>query len=86
MSFDMAMMELRKGKKIHRTSWNGKTQYIILARMVKCVLSDGTELDDPENQYIGSNFIMFVGSVGYQCGWLASQGDMLADDWEIMEV
>lgn len=25
----------------------------------------------------------FVGTSGYQCGWLASQADLLADDWEV---
>ena len=29
--------------------------------------------------------LAFVGTSGVQMGWLASQADMLADDWEIVE-
>lgn len=30
---------------------------------------------------IGNNAIAFVGTSGIQMGWLASQADMLAEDW-----
>ena len=34
---------------------------------------------------IGNNVLAFVGTSGVQLGWLASQADMLADDWMIVE-
>ena len=34
---------------------------------------------------IGNNAIAFVGTSGVQLGWLASQADMLAEDWKIVE-
>lgn len=34
---------------------------------------------------IGNKALAFVGTSGVQMGWLASQADMLADDWRIVE-
>ena len=34
---------------------------------------------------IGNKAFAFVGTSGVQLGWLASQADMLADDWYILE-
>ena len=33
---------------------------------------------------IGNKALAFVGTSGVQLGWLASQADMLADDWMIV--
>ena len=38
-----------------------------------------------EHAAIGNKAIAFCGTSGVQIGWLASQADMLADDWEIVE-
>ena len=34
---------------------------------------------------IGNKAIAFVGTSGIQLGWLASQADILAEDWKIVE-
>lgn len=85
MSFSEAIMYLKNGYKVCRKNWNGKSQYICLAYMTECRLLDGTRINDPLHDNIGSKFVMFVGTAGYQCGWLASQADMLANDWCIFE-
>lgn len=84
-SFSCALACLKEGKKIKRAGWNSKTQYIILAHMQTCVTATGISINDPEHENIGSKFLLFVGSSGYQCGWLASQADILAEDWEVFE-
>lgn len=38
-----------------------------------------------EHNAIGNQALAFVGTSGVQLGWLASQADMLADDWKIVE-
>ena len=38
-----------------------------------------------EHDAIGNKAIAFVGTSGVQLGWLASQADMLAEDWIIKE-
>lgn len=85
MGFDEAIRHVKYGKKISRAGWNGKKQCVCLAHMERCILSDGTVIINPEHDEIGANFLMFIGNSGYQCGWLASQADMLADDWEVVE-
>jgi hypothetical protein len=37
------------------------------------------------SEAIGNKAIAFCGTSGVQMGWLASQADMLADDWMIVE-
>lgn len=84
MNFGEALEAIKSGKKAKRKGWNGKNQFICLAEMEKCNIT-GAIILNPEHNDIGSKFIMFVGTSGYQCGWLASQADMLAEDWEIVE-
>lgn len=49
-----------------------------LLRMIR----DG-EIINAEHDAIGNKAIAFVGTSGVQLGWLASQADMLAEDWRI---
>lgn len=37
-----------------------------------------------EHDAIGNKAIAFVGTSGVQMGWLASQADMLAEDWLVV--
>ena len=85
MNFGEALEAIKNGKKAKRKGWNGKEQYVVLAYMQLCITSSGVSINEPEHTDIGSKFLMFVGTSGYRCGWLASQADMLAEDWEIME-
>lgn len=78
--FGAAIRHVRNGGKASRFGWNGKKQYIVLGQMKKCVVH-GDVIVEPQHDAVGDNFIMFVGTSGYQCGWLASQADLLADDW-----
>ena len=84
MNFGLAIEAAKMGKKIARKGWNGKGQYVEL----------GTDFDyyttNDEGRHvchqdIGSTALVFVGTRGRQVGWLASQSDMLADDWYILE-
>ena len=85
MDFGKALEALKEGKRVKRKGWNGKEQYVVLAYMQLCITSSGVSINEPEHTDIGSKFLMFVGTSGYQCGWLASQADMLAEDWEIVD-
>ena len=85
MDFGKALEAIKNGKKAKRKGWNGKEQYVVMAYMKECVTEFGPIITNPQHTNIGNKFLMFVGTSGYQCGWLASQADMLADDWEIVE-
>lgn len=84
MNFGLALEELKKGNKVKRSGWNGKNQYIELAERVSYINSKG-ELINEGHLNIGNKVIAFIGTSGVQLGWLASQADMLAEDWEIVE-
>lgn len=79
-SFGDAIKYLKRGMKVARKGWNGKKQYIQLATGISYKTADG-EIVNCEHDAIGNMAIAFVGTSGVQMGWLASQADMLADDW-----
>ena len=80
MNFGLAIEALKQSKKVARKGWNGKGMYLYLA--------DGKLL----TQEIGDGSYPFTDSIvmktadnRYCIGWLASQTDMLAEDWRIVE-
>ena len=84
MSFGLALEACKMGKRIARKGWNGKGQYVELGRSFT-YFTDGKQMHDTYHEDIGSQALVFVGTRGRQVGWLASQSDMLADDWRIIE-
>ena len=84
MSFGLAIEAAKKGMKIARAGWNGKNQHVELACCISYLTKGGFHVNVNHNA-IGNNALAFVGTSGVQLGWLASQADMLADDWMIVE-
>jgi hypothetical protein len=84
MEFGIAIKAAKMGRQIRRRGWNGKNQYVELATDISYKNARG-EIVNNEHAAIGNNALAFVGTSGVQIGWLASQADMLAEDWEIME-
>lgn len=84
MNFGLAIEAAKRGAKIARRGWNGKGQYVELASAISYV-TPGEETVNAEHEAIGNRAFAFVGSSGVQMGWLASQADMLADDWHIVK-
>ena len=84
MNFGKAIEEMKAGKKVARQGWNGKGQYIELANNISYVNADGN-IVNCEHDAIGNKAIAVVGTSGVQMGWLASQADMLAEDWMFVE-
>lgn len=82
--FGQAIKYLKDGKRVQRQGWNGKNQYIELATNIS-YKNTNNETINAEHEAIGNKAIAFVGTSGVQIGWLASQADMLAEDWKIVE-
>lgn len=82
--FGEAIKYMKRGLKVKRKGWNGKNQYIQLANNISYSTTDG-EIVDCEHEAIGNKAVAFVGTSGVQMGWLASQADMLAEDWIFAE-
>lgn len=84
LSFGAAIEAVKGGKRIARKGWNGKGQYVELASNVSYVAPKGEQVN-ADHAAIGNKALAFCGTSGVQLGWLASQADMLAEDWEIVE-
>jgi hypothetical protein len=72
------------GKRIRRRGWNGKNQFVELATCISYKNAEG-DVINAQHDAIGNAAFAFVGTSGVQIGWLASQADMLATDWEVVE-
>lgn len=83
-NFGEAIKYLKRGMRVKRQGWNGKNQYIELATNISYKNAAG-EIVNCEHDAIGNKAIAFVGTSGVQMGWLASQSDMLAEDWIFAE-
>lgn len=84
MNFGLALEAAKMGKRIARRGWNGKGQYVELGRRLIYATHDGCGVE-AQHEDIGSQALVFVGTRGRQVGWLASQADMLAEDWYIVD-
>lgn len=85
--FGWALNMMRCGKRVYRSGWNGKKdQWICLVEghTAHGLMGDGwrQEFAEVESQpYIA----MWTAEGKWQPGWLASQADMLAEDWDILD-
>lgn len=82
MSFGLAVEAVKKGKRIARAGWNGKGMWLSLVPAYGYEVSGAiiNPIEIMREQYIGMKTAdnKFV-------PWLASQTDVLADDWCIVE-
>lgn len=82
--FGTAIQAVKQGKSVARKGWNGKHQYVELATCISYKGPAG-EIVNAHHNNIGNAALAFIGTSGVQLGWLASQADMLAEDWYIVE-
>lgn len=79
--FGTAINFLKEGMKIARQGWNGKGMYLFLAHgedLTSCLFKEN------EPKCVDS-VCMKTAQDTVVIGWLASQTDMLAEDWVIVE-
>lgn len=72
MSFGAAIQELKAGSKVARKGWNGKGMWLALQ-----VPDEFSKMSLP--------YIYMSTVDGKLVPWLASQTDMLAEDWEVVD-
>ena len=80
MNFGMAIHAMKEGEKLQRAGWNGKGIFI--------------ELQIPDKNSKMTSPYIFIDTTGLETEnatapksrvpWLASQTDMLADDWKVV--
>lgn len=79
MNFGEALEHARNGYHIARQGWNGKGMYVFL--------DDGIGYTPPHRlsgMPVLPFFVMKTAGEQLLPGWLASQSDMLADDWRVV--
>ena len=96
MTFGQAIEALKMGKKVSRKGWNGKGMWLWLkpAKVLKTdmcrdeLLKGTVEANGGELLALGTVCMYTHDSTGRKAvltGWLASQSDMLSEDWTIVE-
>lgn len=82
-------MKIDARNRFRRTGWNGKGMYIYLTKGRDIPVEKWTGGGDPVVRNgmvtIGSHIDMVDANGNVVVGWLASQTDMLAEDWERVE-
>jgi hypothetical protein len=85
--FGWAIQELKKGNKVARKGWNGKGMFLFLVpgstfkvnrQPLLGIYPEGTEI----NYHAHIDMRTVDGQI---VPWLASQTDMLDEDWELVE-
>lgn len=93
MDFGEALRALKDGKRVARQGWNGKGMWLVLVPGTpEATLREGTPyrnaLGMEQCEILPHIDMWTVNSSGRRamlCGWLASQTDMLSEDWTIVE-
>lgn len=94
MNIGDAVAALKAGKRVARAGWNGKGMWLALTpgstwpveRSFPAGAAAQLRLAEPERENItvGAHVDMRAADGTLVIGWLASQTDLLAEDWEVL--
>lgn len=95
LTFGQALEALKAGHAIARAGWNGKRMFVYLNRGSVCGDSIADVIDGVDRSLFDDggtgtttrlpNINMRAASGATVTGWLASQTDMLAEDWTVVD-
>lgn len=71
MDFGCALLCLKQGKRVARTGWNGKNMWVALQK-------------PDQHSKMSLPYIYMYTADQKLVPWLASQTDILAEDWEVV--
>lgn len=77
--FGLALEQLKQGRLVYRKGWNGKGMWLGLQR------PDAHSMNTLPYIYIEYPKGHVAYADGARVPWLASQTDMLAEDWDVLE-
>jgi hypothetical protein len=93
LKFGLAIEALKRGRKVARSGWNGKNMWLALSKGNKALSADN--FWNPHNKDFAIEnggtaevldvITMKTADNKILMGWLASQTDMLAEDWVILD-
>lgn len=86
MNFGEAIEALKQGKKVARNGWNGKGMYLYYVPAASYpAMTDIAKAEWGENGMVPYGaYIAMKTAQGNVVPWLASQTDMLGEDWTII--
>ena len=82
MTFGQAIEAMKQGKKVARKGWNGKGMYLFLATDIE--LHTEADIGPERAATVSPCIVMKTAREDFQPGWLASQADMLSEDWMLV--
>lgn len=83
-----AVKQMQDGAKVRRAGWNGKGMWLVLVPgTIAASMTPGSAYAKAglSSVDIGPHVDMFTAAGVMQPGWLCSQADLLAIDWEVAE-
>jgi CRISPR/Cas system CSM-associated protein Csm5 (group 7 of RAMP superfamily) len=84
MSFSAALEAVKKGKKIARKGWNSKDKFVYYQS--ESVINPKDERNDVlKSIRIHPHLELRTVDGSLRLGWVASQSDMLSDDWYVVD-
>jgi hypothetical protein len=83
-NFGQAIEAMKAGRYVARSGWNGRNMHIYLEDMWSFPIRDGVYKGQVRKY--DPVICMFTAQGTHQPGWLASQADILAEDWEVKEI
>ena len=81
MNFGHALELIKRGEKVARKGWNGKGMFLFIATGKEF---ESENFGDKLPEIINDVICMKTAQNTICIGWLASQTDMLAEDWELI--
>jgi len=90
MDFGEAIQAMKRGDKVARSGWNGKNMWVVLQK----AYPDGIAINANTAEATGipqgtvmrfRPYIMMFTADGEFVPWVASQSDVLADDWRVTD-
>ena len=84
MNFGHALELLKRGEKVARKGWNEEGKFIFIASEFELVTKADMEAFQKLGVNVDNTICMLNAQGDCVVGWLASQTDLLAEDWELI--
>lgn len=86
MNFGAAVEALKQGKKVANRAWHGKDMFLFLAREIEFHTdADLSCVSHLQGELVLPAIVMKTAENQFCVSWLASQTDMLSEDWYIVD-
>lgn len=89
MNFGEALIALKAGRRVTRTGWNGHDMWLLLVPGSTITIEAGRPLGHAAPELVGTT-VQYLPHIDMRTAqgaivpWLASQSDLLAEDWTLV--